>query len=127
LLFQLVSVKQSPGRNSHADGGSKAEKGKMKLHENLWWPGTWETKNRQNIPRDEIRQYGILTTCEMTNIGLMIRVDCRGREVSGRVPWPSLNSPGNLTGLRDFLLDYTGDSVATVEDLDVTPDQFNTR
>lgn len=104
----------------------------MKLHENLWWPKTWNTTvtnsaNGQDVPRDQVRQDGSLDTCEITDLGLIIGVDYRGKEVFGRVPSPSLNSPGNLPGLRDFLLDYTDDSMSTVEDLDVTPDQFKTR
>ena len=55
----------------------------------------------------------------------MIEVDYHGREVFGRVPWPSLNSPGNLTRLKNFLLDYTSDSMATIEDLDVELHQFD--
>jgi hypothetical protein len=57
----------------------------------------------------------------------MIEVDYYSGEVLGRVPQPSVNSPGNLAGLRNFLLEHTGESMATIEDLDVQPDQFNAR
>lgn len=102
----------------------------MKLGDCNWWPKTWNTNfqntaNGQDVPRDEIRQDGILETCEITNIGLKIGIDCRGKEVFGRVAQSSLNSPGNLNKLRTFLLDHAGESMATIENLDVEPDQFN--
>jgi hypothetical protein len=55
----------------------------------------------------------------------MLEVDYNGRTVVGRIG-RSVNAP-NLERVRDFLLDYRGDSMATIDDLEVAPDQFNTR
>ncbi len=97
----------------------------MKLGECNWWPTSWKDKNDQDVPRQQITQHGMLENCELTAHGLMIEVEYHGRAVFGRVPWSSLNSPGNLSGLRDFLLDYTGELMDTVENLDFQTDQFN--
>jgi hypothetical protein len=89
--------------------------------------GIGKTRNNKDIPPEQVNKDGIFETCELTAQGLMIEVGYHGSIVLGRVPQPSVNSPGNLAGLRDFLLQHSGDSIATVEDLEVTPHQFNTR
>jgi hypothetical protein len=59
------------------------------------------------------------------------RVDNRGRlqwqksSRSGASAFDQLT--GKLARLRDFLLDYAGASMATIENLDVEVDQFNSR
>jgi hypothetical protein len=55
----------------------------------------------------------------------MIEIDYNGRAVLGRVG-DSINTP-NLDKVRRFLLDRRGDSMTTIENLDVEPDQFSTR
>ena len=98
----------------------------MKLGDCDWWPKSWKTKNGQDIPSAQITKDGIFETCELLPTGLFFEIDYHGRAVSGRIGAPNLNAP-NLERLRDFLLDYVGDSMTMVEDLDVKPDQFRTR
>jgi hypothetical protein len=97
----------------------------MKLHEFPWWPRKWSTTNHRDVPPEQISQDGIFEACTVTAHGLMIEVDYCGSTVVGRVPQPSVNSPGNMFGLRNFLLEHTGSSMATIENLDVEADQFN--
>jgi hypothetical protein len=102
----------------------------MKLGEIGWWPKTWNTRiqntaNGQDIPRQQIIEYGILENCEVKSIGLIIAIDYRGKDVFGLVASFNMNGPGNLYKLRDFLLDHTGESVATIENLEVEPHQFD--
>ena len=51
-----------------------------------------------------------------------MEVDHHGETVVGRVAQPNLNAPGNIAGLRDFLLEHIGDSISSIEDVDVDPD-----
>ena len=99
----------------------------MKLRDFTWWPGKWNTIYYQDVQPDQVAKVGIFQTCKLTSRGLMIEVSYHGITVLGRMPQPSFNLPENLVGLRDFLLQHTGEPLATVEDLEVTPDQFNTR
>jgi hypothetical protein len=119
-------------RRKDSNNHQKEERRRLKLGECNWWPKQWNTRvmntsNGQDIPAEQLSQYGIFENSKVTQQGLIIQVDYRGTDVFGRVPWPSLNSPGNLDALRDFLSDYTGDSMATIENLNVEPDQFNRR
>jgi hypothetical protein len=97
----------------------------MKLCECPWWPRKWITKNDQDISSAQVAHDGIFETCELFAGDLMLEVDYNGRTVVGRIG-RSVNAP-NLERVRDFLLDYSGDSMATIDDLEVAPDQFNTR
>lgn len=98
---------------------------KMKLREFTWWPKTWLTEASRISPADQVRR-GHLEECELSPQGLLIIVnDYYGERVFGNVPHPSDNSPGNMGILLDFLLKHIGDTIETIEDLDVEPDQFN--
>ena len=99
----------------------------MKLGECDWWPRMWRTKTYQDIAVEEIRKDGTLSGCELLPHELMIEVECKGKAVFGRIARHNVNAPTDLRPVRDFLLDYVGDSMKMVEDLDVTADQFNTR
>ena len=44
--------------------------------------------------------------------------------VIGRVAQPSINAPGNIAGLCDFLSEHLGDSIGKIEDIEVDPDWF---
>jgi hypothetical protein len=67
---------------------------------------------------------GVFETCRLSPQGLIIEIEYNGKAVLGRVGY-SINAP-NLGKVRDFLLQYSGDSMAAIENLDVGPDQFNT-
>lgn len=54
-----------------------------------------------------------------------MEVDYYGETVVGRVAQPSFNAPADIAGLRDFLLEHIGDSIESIEDLEVEPDRFN--
>jgi hypothetical protein len=94
----------------------------MKLRECTWWPKIWRTKNDQDIPSGKVRDDGILDKCKILSGDLIFEVDYNGRTVEGRVANNS-NGP-NVERMKYFLVDYYGELMATVEDLDVTPDQF---
>jgi hypothetical protein len=89
----------------------------MKLRECTWWPKI--TKNDQDIPSGKVRDDGILDTCKILSGDLIIEVDYNGRTVEGRVA-NNLNGP-NVERVKYFLVDYYGELMATVEDLDVRP------
>ena len=91
----------------------------MKLRECAWWPKIWRTKNDQDIPSGKVRDDGILDTCKILSGDLIIEVDYHGRTVEGRVA-NNLNGP-NVERVKYFLVDYYGELMATVEDLDVRP------
>ena len=91
----------------------------MKLRECTWWPRIWRTKNDQDIPSGKVRDDGILDTCKILSGDLIIEVDYNGRTVEGRVT-NNLNGP-NVERVKYFLVDYYGELMATVEDLDVRP------
>jgi len=101
----------------------------MKLSEFVWWPKEWTKddifKGHNTVPAEQIRQAGFLTACKLTGHGLLMEVDHYGETAVGRIDEPNMHAPGNMVGLRDFLLERIGDSIATIEDLDVEPDQFN--
>jgi len=101
----------------------------MKLRDCKWWPAiVWSVgsaSSNQRVDAQEVSQYGILEACRLTELGVLIDVDYRGRTVVGRVAAGSFNSPGNLRSVCDFLEDYASSSIATVEDLDVEADQFD--
>jgi hypothetical protein len=97
----------------------------MELHECVWWPQRWKTTNGVDVPAQQVSQDGIFETCELSGHDLIFEIVCNGKAVIGSVTH-SLNSP-NLGNVRDFRLQYSGDSMATIENLDVQPDQFNTK
>src|SRR5882724_825888 len=95
-----------------------------KLREFSWWPRTWESADGQTITPAQVSD-AILKACESSPNGLNIQIDYRGRSVVGRIGAHSVNAP-DLEILRNFLDDSIGDTMATVENLDVDPDQFRT-
>jgi len=101
--------------------GDKA--GSVKLRDFPWWPRTWKTTDHKDITPDQVRNDGFLSTSYIISGDLMIEVDYYGKTILGRVG-RSLNAPANLGRVGDFLLDHFGESMATVEDLEVTPDRF---
>ncbi len=70
----------------------------------------------ENIPAEEIRKDGIFVDCDLFPSDLMIRVNYKGMDVSGRIASGNLNAPANLQ-LMDLLSDYTGSSMQSIEDL----------
>ena len=101
----------------------------MKLREFLWWPKNW-TKDEifstdNTVAAQQVRQNGFLAACKITRHGLLMEVDYYGETVVGRVAQPSFNAPADIAGLRDFLLEHIGDSIESIEDLEVEPDRFN--
>jgi hypothetical protein len=96
----------------------------MKLREFSWWPRMWKSADGQAITPAQVSD-AIFGTCKISPHGLMIQIDYRGRSAVGRIGAPSINAP-DLERVRDFLADYIGDSMATVENLDVEPEQFRT-
>jgi hypothetical protein len=98
----------------------------MKLYDYTWWPRNWTTICYEDVRPERVTKEGTFETCKLTSLGLMIEVGYHGSTVLGRVPRPSVTSPRNLAGLRDFLLQHSGLSLAKIEDLEVTSDQFNT-
>jgi hypothetical protein len=54
-----------------------------------------------------------------------MEADYYGETMVGRVAQPNITALGNMTRLRDFLLEHIGDSISSIEELDVEPDQFN--
>jgi hypothetical protein len=98
----------------------------MKLRDCVWWPRrNWRSTNDEDITPEQVSEHGVFETCGLSPQGLIIEIDYNGRAVLGRVGH-SLNAP-NLDKVRRFLLEYSGDSMTTIENLDVEPDQFNTR
>ena len=91
----------------------------MKLRECPWWPKIWRTTNDEEIASEQISSDGIFNTCNLVRGDLIIEVDYNGRTVEGRIG-RSINAP-ELGRVRDFLLDYSGDSIARIEDLDGAP------
>lgn len=80
----------------------------MKLRECPWWPNTWRTTKGEEITSEQVSNDAIFNACELLPHGLIIVVDHNGRTVASRIS-PSLNAP-NLEGVRDFLLDFYGES-----------------
>lgn len=97
----------------------------MKLREFPWWPRSWRTTNYGDVAPERVSPDGVVETCRLSPQGLIIEIEYNGKAVLGRVGY-SINAP-NLGKVRDFLLEYSGDSMAAIENLDVEPDQFNTR
>jgi hypothetical protein len=97
----------------------------MKLRDCPWWPRNWRTTNDQDITPEQVSEHGVFETCRLLPQGLIIEIDYNGRVVLGRVGH-SINAP-NLDKVCNFLLQCSGDSMTTIENLDVEPDQFNTR
>ena len=90
----------------------------MKLGEQPWWPRKWRRPTYENIPAEEIRKDGIFVGCELFPHELMIRVDYNGMDASGRIASGNVNAPANLLPIIDFLSDYTGSSMQSIEDLE---------
>ena len=97
----------------------------MKLREFTWWPKTWLTEASQISPADQVRR-GHLEECELSPNGLIFVInDYYGERLFGSVPHSSLNSPRDMGRLLNFLLQHIGDTIGTIEDLDVEPDRFD--
>ena len=97
---------------------------KMKLRDFAWWPKTWLTEESAISPADQVRR-GHLEECDLGPHGLLIVVnDYYGERVFGSVPQRSFDSPGNIVEVLDFLLKHLGESIGSVEDLDVEPERF---
>jgi hypothetical protein len=90
----------------------------MKLGEQPWWPKTWTRPIYKTIPAEKIRKDGIFVGCELFPHELMIRVDYNGMDASGRIARGNVNAPANLLPIIDFLSDYTGSSMQSIEDLE---------
>jgi hypothetical protein len=105
------------------DNGDNQKGEAMKLRDCVRWPRKkWRTTNDQDITPEQVSEHGVFETCRVSPQGLIIEIDYNGRAVSGRVGH-SINAP-NLDKLCDFLRAYSGDSMTTIENLDVEPDEW---
>jgi len=100
----------------------------MKLSEFLWWPKEWTKddifSSHNTLPAQALRQAAFLAACKLTRHGLLLELDYYGETFVGRVGQPSINT-GEIASLRDFFLEQIGESITSIEDLEVQPDRFH--
>jgi hypothetical protein len=89
----------------------------MKLRDCPWWARTWRTTNDEDITPEQVSEHGVFETCRLSPQGLIIEIDYNGRTVFGRVGH-SINAP-NLDKVRHFLLEYSGEPIKRIENLDM--------
>ena len=95
----------------------------MKLGTYPWWPTRWLATDAQDIAPDQISADGVFQTCTLLRGDVIIEVDYNGEIVYGRIG-RSVNAP-YLETVRRFLLKYSGESMQTIENLDVDGDRFS--
>jgi len=88
----------------------------MKISEKPWWPPTWRYDNDDPVSEAMVSERGILVNCSLVVGVLIMKVNCNGRTVFGRIG-RSVNA-ANLDCLVDFLQNHEGESIQSIEDLD---------
>jgi len=98
----------------------------MKLSQKTWWQPSWryETGNSDPVPAAVVTEYGILRRCSIVAGSLIMSVDCKGKSVRGRIGL-SVNAP-LLDRVLVFLRAYEGDSIESIENLEIEENQFGT-
>ena len=88
----------------------------MKIREKPWWRPGWRYDNDDPISEAVVSENGILVTCALVVGVLIMKVNCNGRTVYGRIG-RSVNA-ANLDHLVNFLQQHEGDSIQSIEDLE---------